>query len=108
MKRQKLSLHRKKDGAKPRIMKLLLMLLILVIVGALENAGKTTIKVAKDTRVLAQSAKSVLLFKKLILTLISANTTRRITLSIRKFWKLKSLVLKAMNSNFNSSRATIM
>ena len=79
MKRQKLSLHRKKDGAKPRIMKLLLMLLI---VGALENAGKTTIKVAKDTRVLAQSAKSVLLFKKLILTLISANTTRRKTPSM--------------------------
>jgi hypothetical protein len=82
MKRQKLSLHRKKDGAKPRIMKLLLMLLIQVIVGGLENAGKTTIKVAKDTRVLAQSAKSVLLFKKLILTLISANTTRRKTPSM--------------------------
>ena len=80
MKRQKLSLHRKKDGAKPRIMKLLLMLLILVIVGGLENAGITTIRAAKDTRILAQSVH--LLFKKLILIVISANTTRRKTPSM--------------------------
>jgi len=102
MKRQNQSLHRKRDGVKLKIMKLLQMLPI----GALENAGITTIRAAKDTRILAQSVH--LLFKKLILIVISANTTRRITLSIRKFWKLKSLVLKAMNSNFNSSRATIM
>ncbi len=105
MKRQNQSLHRKRDGVKLEIMKLRQMLLIRVV-GALENAGTTTIRAAKDTRILAQSVH--LLFTKLILIVISANTTRRITLSIRKFWKQKSLVLKAMNSNFNSSRATIM
>jgi len=105
MKRQNQSLHRKRDGAKLKIMKLRQMLLIRVV-GVLESAGITTIKAAKDTRILGQSVH--LLFKILILVLISADSTRRITRSIRKFWKLKSLALKGMNSNFNSSRATIM
>lgn len=79
MRRPNQNLHRKKDGGKLKIMKILLMLPTKVAVGATENAGIITIRVAKDTRILDQS---VLLFKRLILTLISVNTTRKITPSI--------------------------
>jgi hypothetical protein len=79
MKRPNQNLHRKKDGGKLKIMKILLMVLIKVAVGATENAGIITIREVKDTRILVQS---VLLFKRLILTLISANTTRKKTPSI--------------------------
>lgn len=79
MKRPNQNLHRKKDGGKLKIMKILLMVLIKVAVGATENAGIITIREVKDTRILVQS---VLLFKRLILTLISVNTTRKITPSI--------------------------
>jgi hypothetical protein len=78
-KRPNQNLHRKKDGGKLKIMKIPLMLLIKVAVGATENAGKITTRVAKDTRILVQS---VLLFKRLILALISVNTTRKKTPSI--------------------------
>jgi hypothetical protein len=78
-KRPNQNLHRKKDGGKLKIMKILLMLLIKVAVGATENAGKITTRVAKDTRILVQS---VLLFKRSTLTLISVNTTRKKTPSI--------------------------
>jgi hypothetical protein len=79
MKRPNQNLHRKKDGGKLKIMKILLMVLIKVAVGATENAGIITIREVKDTRTLVQS---VLLFKRLILTQISVNTTRKITPSI--------------------------
>ena len=61
MKRQNHYQHRKRDGAKLKIMKVLLILLIKVIVGATENAGIITIRAEKDTRILVQSA---LLFKR--------------------------------------------
>jgi len=78
MKRQNQSLHRKKDGAKLKIMNLL-RILPLKVAGALESAGIITIREVKDTRTPVQS---VLQFKTLILTQISVNTTRKITPSI--------------------------